>query len=78
MTSPVQIGCEIVAALMKADRTHEDLVEVAGCSYDTARRWTGELHRSGLVFKREQRVGYGRQPTVWAWQKSPFDQVDQN
>lgn len=74
----ITIGCEIIAALIKADRTVNGAADMAGCSSSCAYRWMTELRSSGLVYRR----GYadegkrGAQAVVYAWQSSPFAQAD--
>ena len=80
------IGCEIVAALMKGQRTVEDLQQMVGCSEMVVRYWLRDLRTSGLV-----RIAYyaerapnratgrretGRRRVVYAWQTAPFAVAD--
>jgi DNA-binding IclR family transcriptional regulator len=60
-TSPVMLGAEIVAALVKGTRTRKELAEMLGCDTSTVWRWLRQLRESGLVYQKGVR---------WYW--APF------
>ena len=77
-TTPDKVS-EIIAALQKAPRTVEELLEMTDASEQTARRWLDGFHESGLVriCERIPRVldgkhVSGRRRIRWEWQTSPF------
>lgn len=75
----IQTGCELFAALMKADRTRVELEQVCGNSRVAILRWLAEMRRSGLVYRRKgkQPEGQrGRDPIVYCLQAAPFDRED--
>jgi DNA-binding IclR family transcriptional regulator len=49
--SPLLIGSEIVAALVKGERTRKQLAEMVGCDTSTVWRWLKQLQASGLVYQ---------------------------
>ncbi len=74
-----QTGCELFAALMKADRTVTELVQVAGIARKNAELWLREMHASGLVYRRPGKLPAGqkgRSPTVYCLQSAPFERED--
>lgn len=50
--SPLMIGSEMVAALVKGDRTRKELAEMLGCDTSTVWRWLRQLRESGLVYQK--------------------------
>ena len=82
MTAPRssrETGCEVFAALMKADRTQRELEQVSGSSRRAIEHWLGEMRRSGLVYRRRgalQPGQLGRVPTVYCLQPKPFERKD--
>lgn len=74
-----ETGCEIFAALMKADRTQRDLERVCGLSRRAIEHWLAEMRRSGLIYRQKgsQPPGQrGRSPTVYCLQPKPFERKD--
>lgn len=74
------MACEIIAALMKGDRTVEDLVEMVGCSVASARRWIDSMRKSGLVhLVGVDPTSYGTSGAprlLYRWQTSPYEIPD--
>lgn len=75
-----RIGCEIVAALVKAPRTIDDLLQMVDCSEMVARYWVQDLRESGLVrisaYLDRAGATTGRRRVRYAWQASPFEMPD--
>ena len=60
MASSRDNTCEIIASLMKADRTEPEIAEMTGCHVRTVSEWLNE----------------GSQSARWAWQRVPFEFED--
>lgn len=71
-------GVEIVAALVKGDRTINGIQAITGCDRRTISRWLNELHASGLVVMNgmEEKTGRGSRARVYSWQHTPFERAD--
>ena len=74
MLSAYENGAEIIACLMKADRTAIEISEMVGCHVKTAYSWIEALRKSGLV--REVYGERGCRAPRWSWQRSPFERED--
>ena len=77
-TSLILNGVGIVQALVKQDRTRQQLVEVTGCDKRTVKRWLDELRANGLVRTNglQSREGFGPRAKVYSWQTKPFEKED--
>lgn len=74
-----QTGCELIAALMKGERTITELCTVTGVARKNAELWVREMHASGLVYRRKGKLPAGqrgRDPIVYCFQAAPFDRED--
>ena len=73
-------GCEMFAALLKADCTVASLLEVTGLSENNVRAWLREMRAAGLVYLRRgekrRRVTQGTAPTLYCLQPKPFERAD--
>ena len=72
-------ACEMIAALVKADRTIPELAEMTGCHWETCANWIRAFQMSGLIYrngKRPARGWGGKRAQIYAWQPSPFAKVD--
>lgn len=74
------IACELFAALMKADRTRAELMEMVDVTEHTLDEWLGALHDAGITYRRQDTRhlgGKGPTPTLHCLQSRPFEQVDE-
>jgi len=73
-------ACELVAALMKGDRTTLELEGMVSMRPQNIRPWLDAMHDAGLVRRASLRkVGEGIKgafPIVWSWQRVPFELDD--
>lgn len=78
-TSLILNGVGIVQALVKQDRTRQQLEDVTGCDRRTIKRWLDELQANGLVRTngRHSRGGFGPRAKVYSWQTKPFERGDE-
>lgn len=78
MSNHKELACEIVAALMKKDRTASELCEMTGAHTNTMCVWIRELRASGLIFMTGRRAdeNTGFESQAWAWQSKPFECED--
>jgi hypothetical protein len=65
-----RIGAEILACFMKGPRTLMQIVEMVGCTHQTAERWVRDLRLSGLLYVTKWH------PNVYHLQPSPFVETD--
>ena len=75
----LQTGCELFAALMKADSTHRQLVMVSGVHPNSVNRWLKEMRASGIVYRRAgpKPEGRGRRPVLHCLNAKPFEHGDE-
>jgi transposase len=63
---------EIIASLMKADRTAPEVAAMTGCHVRTVSGWLRAFRQSGLV----REVKTDGVSARWAWQRTPFELED--
>ena len=75
-----EIGAEIIATLMHAPRTWQQVDEQVGMAKPTSAAWLRELRASGVIricgYTSPAEVGAGKPARIFALQPKPFELPD--